>query len=92
MKLSGTNTPEIITGIKAAADSLLDAHVDLALVFQHGRWGVACFVCGGRWAVVDAESGPRVGIDVRMVADGDGYCENGATNYFNSEGNVTKRM
>ena len=94
MKLrSGTNTPEINERIKAVMDRLLTAHVALSPAFKHNRWWIICHECGARWAVVHrAPPGSAEGLDLELVTDGDGYCEEGATNYFDSEGNVTKRM
>ncbi len=87
------NTSEISERIKAAANRLLGHHVGLSAIFEHSRLGITCLECGGRWAVVDAE-GPhsRQGLDLMLTTDGDGYCEGGATNYFDSNGNVTKRI
>jgi hypothetical protein len=87
------NTSEISERIKAAANRLLGHHVGLVAIFEQGRLGISCLECGGRWTVVDAEGlDSRHGLDLILTIDGDGYCEEGATNYFDSNGMVTHRI
>jgi len=85
-------TLRISEQINAAADRLLGHHVDLVAVFQHSRVGITCVVCGGRWAVLDADrSSSSDNLNLRLTTDGDGYCEEGATNYFDSNGHIMRR-
>lgn len=91
-RLNDINTSEISARIKAS-NRPLGHHVGLLAIFEHGRLGVSCQVCGGRWMVMDGNeqrSGPC--LDLMMTTDGDGYCEEGATNYFDSEGTVQQRI
>jgi hypothetical protein len=93
MRLNEISTSEISERIKATAELLLGHHVGLLATFDHGRLGITCLVCGGRWGFVEAE-GPRSGddLDLMLTTDGDGYCEEGATDYFDSNGKVTQRI
>jgi hypothetical protein len=93
MRLNEISTSEISERIKATAERLLGHHVGLSATLDHGRLGITCLVCGGRWAVVDAE-GPRShdGLDLMLIRDGDGYCEEGATDYLDRNGIVTQRI
>ncbi len=92
-RLNEINTSEISERIKAAANRVLGHHVRLLAIFEHDRLGITCLVCGGRWSVVDAE-GPRSGhgLKLMLTADGDRYCEEGATDYFDSNGRVVQRI
>lgn len=67
--------------IKSAGDSELDAHVELGVIYEGGHWWVSCTVCGGRWSV-----------EFSQVDTGDGYCVEGATNYYGSGGRLVKRL
>ncbi len=93
MRLNEISTSEIVERIKATAERLLGHHVDLSATLDRGRLGITCLVCGGRWEFVEAE-GPRSegDLDLMLIADGDGYCGEGATNYFDSNGKVTQRI
>jgi hypothetical protein len=93
VRLNEISTSEIVERIKATAERLLGHHVDLSAILDHGRSGTACLVCGGRWEFVEAE-GPSSGgdLDLILTEDGDSYCEEGATNYFDSNGKVTQRI
>jgi len=85
-------TLRISEQINAAADRLLGHHVDLVAVFRRSRLGITCLVCGGRWAVMDTDrSSSSDNLKLRLTTDGDGYCEEGATNYFDSNGRITRR-
>lgn len=78
---------------KAAANQQLGHHVGLVAIFEQGGLGISCLGCGGQWTVVDAEGlQPRHGLELVLTIDGDGYCEEGATNYFDSNGMVTHRI
>lgn len=93
MRLNEISTSEISASIKATAERLLGHHVGLSAILDHGRLGITCLVCGGRWESVEAER-PRSGddLDLMLTTDGDGYCEEGATDYFDSNGEVTQRI
>lgn len=92
-RLNEISTSEISERITAAADRLLGHHVGLLAIFEHSRLGITCLVCRGRWTVVNAER-PRSGdgLGLMLTTDGDGYCEEGATNYFDANGKVTQRI
>lgn len=91
MKLKTAKRSEMTARIKAAADSQLGAHVKLSTILEGSRWYVVCAACGGQWSVSGGDS-PSCRPKFCVVIDGDGYCENGATNYFNAEGSVTERI
>jgi len=59
----------------------LEAHTGLEVACEAGQWRVVCSVCGSRWLV-----------NFSQVATGDGYCEHGATNYYDSLGKLTRRV
>jgi hypothetical protein len=87
------NTSEISEHIKAAANRLLGHHARLVATFEQGRVGITCLECGGQWTVADAEgTDSRHGLDLTPTNNGDGYCEEGATSYFDSHGVVTHRL
>lgn len=91
MKLKTPKGSEITARIKAAADCQLGAHLKLSEISEGNRRYVACAACGGRWLVPERDSSacrPKF----HVAIDGDGYCENGATNYFNADGSVTDRI
>jgi hypothetical protein len=67
--------------IRSAANSELDAHVELRVITKAGHWWVTCAMCGSRWSV-----------EFSQVDTGDGYCVEGATNYYGSDGNLVKRI
>ena len=67
--------------IKSAAESELDAHVGLRVVSEAGHCWITCTMCGSRWSV-----------EFSHVDAGDGYCVEGATNYYGSDGNLLKRV
>jgi hypothetical protein len=92
-RLNEISTSEINETIKATVDRLLGHHVGLSAILDHGRLGITCLVCAGRWAAVDVE-GPRTcdGLDLMLIRDGDGYCEEGATDYLDSNGRVVQRI
>jgi hypothetical protein len=66
--------------VKSAAESDLGAHVELRVVSEVGHWWVTCTMCGSRWSV-----------EFSQVDAGDGYCVEGATNYYGSDGKLVKR-
>ncbi|MCU1270812.1 MAG: hypothetical protein JWN74_2106 [Acidobacteriaceae bacterium] len=67
--------------IKSITGSELSSHIELAVVSEGGRRWVVCSVCGGRWSVKFSQ-----------VDAGDGYCEQGATNYYKSDGKLLRRV
>jgi hypothetical protein len=87
------NMSEISERIKAAANRQLGHHVRLVATFEQRRLGIACLECGGGWTVAGAEGADhRHGLNLTPTTSGDGYCEEGATNYFDSSGIVTHRL
>lgn len=87
------NTSEISERIKDAANRLLGHHARLVATFEQGQLGITCRECGGQWTIADSQGrGSRHCLDLMPTADGDGYCEEGATNYFDSNGLVTHRL
>jgi hypothetical protein len=92
-RLNEINTTEISERIKSVANRLLGHHVELVAIFERTLLGITCLECGGRWTVLDAEGlDTRRDLDLELAANGDGYCEEGATNYFDSNGMVTHRI
>jgi hypothetical protein len=87
------NASEISELIRSAANRLLGHHVGLVATSGQARRGIACLECGGQWMVVEAKGmNSRHGLDLMPTTNGDGYCEEGATNYFDSNGMVTHRV
>jgi hypothetical protein len=91
VKLKTPKGSKITARIKAAADLQLGAHVKPSVIFGCRRWYILCAACGGRWSVSERDSSARRP-EFYVIVNGDDYCENGATNYFNAEGNVTERF
>lgn len=93
MRLNKISTSEISERIRATAGRLLGHHVGLSATLDNGHLGIACLVCGGRWAVVDEEA-PHSGngLELMLITDGDRYCEEGATDYLDSNGRVIQRI
>jgi len=91
MKVKTAKGSEMRARIKAAADFQLGAHVKLSVNFGDSRWYVVCAACGAQWSVSETDSSARRP-SFWVVIDGDDYCKDGATNYFNAEGNVTMRI
>ena len=88
-----TSTSEISERVEVAANRLLGHHVRLVATFEQGRLVITCLECDGQWTVADAKgTGSRHGLDLTPTTNGDGYCEEGATNYFDSNGVVTHRL
>lgn len=94
MRLNKISTSEISERIRATAGGLLGHHVGLSATLDNGHLGIACLVCGGRWAVVGEEA-PHCGnglLELMLITDGDRYCEEGATDYLDSNGRVIERI
>ena len=66
--------------IKSAAASWRRTQTFKGAVSDAGHWCAICKVCGSRWRV-----------EFSQVHAGDGYCTEGATNYYNSNGILVKR-
>jgi hypothetical protein len=88
------NTSEISKRIKDVGDRLLGNHIELSASLKRGRLWITCLVCECQWAVVDEEqpSSGRDRFELKLTTDVDRYCDEGATNYFDSDGIVTRRM
>lgn len=91
MRLKTAKGSEAAARIKAAADLRLGAHGKLSVVVGGSRLYVVCVACDGRW-LVRKRDGPAQRPQFLAVIDGDGYCEDGATNYFDADGNVAVRI
>jgi hypothetical protein len=90
-RLNQISTSEISQRINATTNRLLGHHVGLSAIFEHSRLGVSCLVCGGRWTVVEGPCSGD-GLELMLTTHGDGYCEEGATDYFDSSGKVMQRI
>jgi hypothetical protein len=92
-RLEEINAFEITERVKAAANRLLGHHVGIVAILGQGRLGLTCLECGGQWTAADAGgTASRHCLVLTSTTNGDGYCEEGATNYFDSNGIVTNRL
>lgn len=90
---SEINVSDVSERIKAVANLLLGHHVGLVAAFGRGRLEITCLECEGQWTLAGAEGADTShGLDLTPTTNGDGYCEEGATNYFDSNGIVTHRL
>lgn len=67
--------------VRSICEAGLCAHVGLTVVMEGGGPLLVCRVCGSRWSVV-----------LTQIATGDGYCCEGATNFYGPRGKLLKRV